>query len=47
MLITLFVVIVSVFLIICAWSAFDIYLDKRKQANQSLNVIAQSTDDHQ
>ncbi len=47
MLITLFVVIILVFLIICTWTGFDIYLDKRKEANQTLNSIVQSTEDHQ
>ena len=45
MLVTFLVVIISVFLVICAWSAFEVYLDKRKENTPCLKAISQSTDD--
>ena len=47
MLITLFIVIVLVFSVICVWSAFELYLDKRKKPTTRYKQISQTTDENQ
>ncbi|WP_157998072.1 hypothetical protein [Acinetobacter sp. P8-3-8] len=47
MLMTLCIVIVLVFLVICAWSAFEIYLEKRKKPTTTYKQISQTTDENQ
>ena len=47
MLLALFTVIVFVFFVICVWSAYEIYLDKRKNTNSSFQQLPQTTDDNQ
>lgn len=47
MLMTLLIVIVLVFFVICAWSAFEIYLQKRKNHSTVYKQISQTTDENQ
>ena len=47
MLMTLSIVIVLVFFVICAWSAFEIYLEKRKNRSTVYKQISQTTDENQ
>ena len=46
MITSLLTFIVSLFIVICAWSAFEIYLEKRKKIPRTLQHISQSSDDH-